>query len=292
VEVLILHPGALGDILLSLPAIGALRRALPGARITLAANRDFADVVARGYAEEVISLSVVPIHRIHAGVPLPAGEIDWWRSFDRILSWTGAGDQEFERRMAELHSAALVARWRPRPGERVHVSALFVKSLEPWLGPEPAIEPARVSLPDAALEGGRRWLERCGWVEGRKTLALHPGAGSPEKRQPLSRLMDVARRWLARGDRSVVVIEGPAEPGLARDLAHGIEDSGVIEATQLPLAQLAAVLSLCQAFSGNDSGISHMAAALGVKTRVWFRATDPEVWRPPGALVSRGWRRT
>jgi ADP-heptose:LPS heptosyltransferase len=290
VEILILHPGALGDILLSLPAIGALRRALPGSRITLAANRDFAEVVARGHAERVISLSVVPIHRIHAGVLLPEQEIAWWRSFDRVVSWTGAGDLEFERRMADLHPTALVARWRPRPGERTHVSTLFVKSLEPWLGAASTFEPARVSLPDSASEAGRRWLRARGWVEGRTTLALHPGAGSPEKRQPLQRLAGLARRWLRHGDRRVVVIEGPAEPGLTRDLARRIEDSRVIEAAQLPLAQLAAVLSQCQAFSGNDSGISHLAAALGVKARVWFGVTDPEVWRPLGSMVSHSWQ--
>jgi len=180
----------------------------------------------------------------------------------------------------------LVARWRPLPGERVHVSTLFARSLEPWCGSAPPLEPVRLSPPDADLEDAREWLGDHGRPEGGSLLAIHAGAGSRDKRRPLRSFAVLARRWLMQPQNGVILVEGPAEPGLAAGLSRRLADSRVIEAAQLPLRRLAAVLSLCRVFAGNDSGVSHLAAALGVKTRVWFGPTDPAVWCPPGALVS------
>jgi ADP-heptose:LPS heptosyltransferase len=207
-------------------------------------------------------------------------------SFDRIVSWTGAGDAEYERRMADLHPAALVAPWRPRPGEREHVTALFVKSLEPWLRPGTPLAAPRVSLPAESLAEAQDWLRRRGWSPEMHLLAVHPGAGSPAKRRPLADFVRLGRRWLRQERRGILVIEGPAEPGLAGELARELAATPVIHAAQLPLGRLAAVLSHCSCYSGSDSGISHLAAALGLRTQVWFNATDPAVWRPLASHVS------
>jgi len=60
--ILVLHPGALGDLILALPALAALRSHFTGAHITIAGNQDYLRVIARGYADELLSLSVLPLH--------------------------------------------------------------------------------------------------------------------------------------------------------------------------------------------------------------------------------------
>ncbi|PYV11204.1 MAG: hypothetical protein DMG07_19770, partial [Acidobacteria bacterium] len=100
-RILVLHPGALGDIILALPALDALREHAPGAEVTLAGNRDCLDAVASGHAERMLSLATLPLHRLYAAGPLPPQDLGFWRSFDRIISWTGAGDPQFEHNLRE-----------------------------------------------------------------------------------------------------------------------------------------------------------------------------------------------
>ena len=83
----------------------------------------------------------------------------------------------------------------------------------------------------------------------------------------------------------LLIIEGPAEPGLAAELARDLPPGKRVIAASLPLGLLAAVLSFCGAYLGNDSGISHLAVALGLRSVVIFGPTTPEQWAPSGPSV-------
>ena len=271
-RILVLHPGALGDIILALPALDALREHAPGAEVTLAGNRDCLDAVASGHAERMLSLATLPLHRLYAAGPLSPQDLGFWRSFDRIISWTGAGDPQFEHNLREIHPDVRIASARPSPEETRHVSQIFVDSL----GLPGRIEAglARVSPPAVA----------CRETERGAAFALHPGAGSREKRWPAERFRALARRLAERGEQ-VVLFEGPAEAGLARAVAEGLpeESAGVVSGAGL--AELVVILARCRAFVGNDSGVSHLAAALGVPTVALFGPTRPEHWAPRGERV-------
>jgi len=82
VKILVLHPGALGDIILSLPALAALRQRFREAHITFAANLDFATAVAQGYADEMRSLSCLPLHRLYLRDTLPEQDLRFWQSYN------------------------------------------------------------------------------------------------------------------------------------------------------------------------------------------------------------------
>ncbi len=282
-EILVIHPGALGDIILSLPALRILRDQFESARITLAANTDFAGTVASGYADRILSFSSLPLHRLYGLESIPLKDQQLWRSYDRILSWTGSSTGSFATQLARVHPCGLVAPWKPEGAERRHVARIFADSLHAWLSPPLALPPSGITIGASARRQGSEWLKDQGFSGDRPSYILHPGAGSAAKRWPLSRFQDLAHRLSATGE--LLIVEGPAEQGLGRDLA-GALGRGSHLAAHLPLPLLAAVMSQCRAFVGNDSGIAHLAAGLQIPCVVIFGPTLPEHWAPLGLRVS------
>lgn len=279
-----LHPGALGDIILSLPALGILRRHYPGARITLAANLDFSCAVATGYADTLLSFSTLPLHHLFVSGSLPENDRQFWSAFDRILSWTGCNEPQFVRNLNSLHPSALVVPWRPRTDDTRHVSRIFVQSLHPWVGDQPEIPLPRVSICPADRVEAEQWLGNAGWNPDRPMVGVHAGAGSMAKRWPLENFRELAGRSIKAG-LQVLIIEGPAERGLSARLTEGMRDHSILAARFLPLQTLAAVLSFCAAFVGNDSGIAHLSAALDIPGVVMFGPTHAGQWAPAGPRI-------
>jgi heptosyltransferase-3 len=282
VEILILHPGALGDIILSLPALAILRERLSNARLTLAANTDFAGAVASGYADRLLSLSLLPLHRLHSAESVPPEEERLWRSFDRILSWTGFREVKFTARLAQMHPCILAADWKPASGEQRHVSRLFIDSLRPWFPVPPETPMPEIRVDSVDYQQGHDWLQEQGWSGAAPLVAIHPGAGSAAKRWGVHRFQELGQRLRAQG--GLLVLEGPAEEGLGQDLAEALGPD-IYLARHLPLRLLAAVLRHCRFFIGNDSGIAHLAAGLGLPCVVLFGPTSPVNWAPIGKRV-------
>jgi ADP-heptose:LPS heptosyltransferase len=284
VEILVLHPGGLGDIILSLPAIALLRRQWRSVNLTIAGNVDHLTPIMSGYAERVLSLSALPIHRLYTNEDLSPEETIFWRSYDRVVSWTGSGNLAFEKRMRELQPEACIGAWKPNRDDARHVSRLFADSLGLAIPSGKALEPARISLDPKVRAEGRRWLIEHGWSERDFLIAIHPGAGSTKKRWPTARFIELAWRLAVKEKRKLLVIEGPAEPGLARQIAQTLS-TGVLFSEAAPLDLLAAVIESCHFFVGNDSGLAHLAAALDVPCLVLFGPTAPDHWAPLGLNV-------
>lgn len=284
---LILHPGALGDIILSLPALSLLKKHWPQSQMTLCGDVDFMRVAAQGCADTIVSLSNVPLHRLYSNSTLPDEDLRFWKSFDRLVSWTGSGDAKFERRLAEIHPAAKIAPWKPGsdPGDRRHVSRIFADSLIPWIPEREPLTPPHVSVGEEDRRLGQEWLRERMHSSAGFLIALHPGAGSAAKRWAAARFKTLARAILQDNRASLLLIEGPAEPGMATELARALPAPRVMPAVSLPLPTLAAVLTRCMAYVGNDSGISHLASALGIPSVVLFGPTNPRHWAPLGDLV-------
>jgi ADP-heptose:LPS heptosyltransferase len=112
-------------------------------------------------------------------------------------------------------------------------------------------------------------------------LALHPGSGSPDKSWPEERFRALASR-LAEG-RPWLLVTGAADAG-ARAALRTIP--GAVEAHGAPLRILGALLARTGLFVGNDSGVSHLAAASGAPTLALFGPTDPVTWSPRGPTVA------
>jgi ADP-heptose:LPS heptosyltransferase len=130
-------------------------------------------------------------------------------------------------------------------------------------------------------------LARWGWKGDRPLLMVHPGSGGMSKRWPLDRFFSLTRTFVETEGAFVVIFTGPAEDDLFLDRVERFcrGEEGTAHAGDADLTALAALLGLCGAYVGNDSGVSHLAAATGAPTIALFGATDQLVWGPVGRKV-------
>ena len=284
-ETLLLHPGALGDIILALPAISLLRKAYPSTRLTLAGNIDHLDVILNGRVENVLSLSTLPLHRLFSADTPSEADIRFWKSYQHIVSWTGSKDVHFCRNMKSIHADARIASWKPQPGDPRHVARIFADSLELKITDE-HLWRVRIELNAAELVQGSQWLINHGWNSGDPLTAIHPGAGGKSKRWPLPRYIELARCLANQEKGKILIIEGPAEPGIAAQLVEAVPGYDLIPCEGVGLRLLAGILAHCRNFIGNDSGIAHLASALGIPCLALFGPTLPKHWAPLGDNVT------
>ena len=171
--------------------------------------------------------------------------------------------------------------WPVDPPAGRHAAAHFAGAVADTV-PEPRdLPPAglRVS-PDLSAWAGEWLAERLPEAAG--PVAVHPGSGGRRKcwaPEHFAHLMGAL-------GRPVVLLEGPADAApCARTAALAGPGAAPARAAGLSVAQTAALLSRCRLYVGNDSGVSHLGAGLGVPTVAVFGPTDPRTWRPLGRRV-------
>jgi len=271
---LVIFPGALGDFVCFLPALERLARRRS---VALLARSEYADLAPAGVY--VRSLQRREISRLFV---LGAGrEKTLERFFDpygSIYSWTGSEQEDFRRNL-KLLSGGRAKLFPFRPSDpRLHISDYYLSCV----GEEPSGEIfPTIPLRPNVVVWGRRCLGECG-LQNRKILGLAPGSGSTEKNWPME-FFRQAQRWWEGGGGGTVVILGPAEEGWQ---GNRRDWGSAVVIRSLELAKVAALLSLCDLYLGNDSGLTHLAAAVGVKTVALFGPTDPTQWAPRGKRVS------
>jgi hypothetical protein len=111
-------------------------------------------------------------------------------------------------------------------------------------------------------------------------LAIHPGSGGRAKNWPSERFATLANDL---GPQPWLLVEGPADIAAGAALAR---TGACVRASHLPLRRLGSVLGRAGLFVGNDSGVSHLAAAWGAPTLALFGPTDPATWSPVGRRVA------
>lgn len=278
-RVLVLRGGALGDFIVTLPTLVALRKHWPDARIALAGNRAAAELaLRRGLLDAVHSQHEARWGALFGSEPLPGDFSAWLSDFDLVINFWPDPDGDLRRRFPlregqQWISAAAVP-------SRAPAAAHYAGALRP-LGIEPeTLCPLLDAGPDPALTPEAR------------TVAIHPGSGSAAKNWPAERWLDL----MARLASPVLLVLGAAEErvwGRLADtgfpnlpLAHRAPDAPLRVARNLSLEELARELRGCRLFLGHDSGVSHLAAASGVPSILLFGPTDPAVWAPPAPWVT------
>ncbi len=269
-RVLVARAGALGDLVLLGPALFDLRTA--GSRVTLLAPaRVAAPLDAAGLVDEVLDWESAASGRLLAGEPTDT----WRRSLGRCqaaLALSRSPDL-----LSVLAASGLrVVQRDPWPAPGLHAAdwvrqALGGLGLRGGAGPPPPWATARLEPQAAEL------LERLG---GPGFVSVHMGSGSPGKNWPAARFVELAEALAAGGPW--LHVSGPAEAGPS---AAPPAPDGRVLARNLPLAQLAALLSRASLHVGNDAGVSHLASAVGTPTLALFGPTDPGAWAPVGRAV-------
>lgn len=182
------------------------------------------------------------------GIDPPPAVLDRLRAFDSIVSWYGSNRDEFRAETARLGLPFQFFPALPPAGERIHASEFFLKQA----GCDAPALP-RIPCPPAPRS---------------EIAVIHPFSGSPSKNWPIERFRQLAEClpfpvcWCA----------GPEE-----DLADAVRFADLFE--------LAGWLAAARIYIGNDSGITHLAAAVGDPVVAIFGPSDPAVWAPRGQRI-------
>ena len=283
--VFVIHPGALGDVLLALPALRNIRRQWPGRAMGLLAGKEMASLLLQsGEVERVFSMSenlLALLYSSPASVPQPM--VDWLARCDLAVAWLSSGQEELQASLRTMgvgtvligspHEMGLKSRHQQdRFGEAVGL-------VDPHLLP-----PDPLILPESLHQEGHRVLESVGLDPGDCLVAVHPGSGSRHKCLSPSRLAEFVGAIRLQGCRPFL-IGGPADHQALHDLVTEMP-SEVPVLRDLPIWTLAGVICHASLFVGHDSGLTHLAALLLCPTVAAFGPTDPSRWAPRGPLVS------
>ena len=203
----------------------------------------------------------------------PARCADELRRATRVVAWIGSREPHFVRRLTSLAPGAVVA---PSVGAGRPVWEHLVETTGATALERAMRDP--VAVPAALVDEARRALVQHGWNGHARLLFVHPGAGGRGKRWPAAGFAAALERAAALSRLTVLVHQGPADSEAVAALPARLIDRAVV-LPEPPLPLLAGVLSHTAAYLGNDSGISHLAAAVGVRSVVLF-AADRLAWRP------------
>jgi heptosyltransferase-2 len=278
-RLLVLRGGALGDFIVTLPALAALRRRWPDAYIELVGYPHIAELARiGGLVDRIASLHGAGIARFFGLRPaFPDEQRAYIRSFDLIFNYFHDPD-ETVRTNLETAGARQVISGSPIVRDR-HAVDHLLKPLESLAIYEAGAAPALKWPADERAEGRARLEALAPGV----TWILHPGSGSPKKNWPIGHFIEAARRLRADG-RAVVFLLGEADEQPREALARNAPEFPRLEG--LSVREAAQTLSAASGYLGNDSGITHLAAALGVRTVALFGPSDPARWAPRGEHVN------
>ena len=275
--------GALGDFLLTLPAVAGLRQKWPQARLELVANPRFGELVT---GPERVD-EVRPIDRPGlAGFFAKSGvlEPDWcdyFSEFDLTVSYLFDPDGIFQ------------SNWRRGGGQGEYVGINpTAPTIAAWRHLADPLRTLEVKPGMSHLLRGEKLLdlEPRPIPERGPRIVVHPGSGGARKCWPLAPWMEELRIWQQQQPMEVVWLAGEAEGNLLRRLPEEWKQAPHEIRENRPLPEVFDLLRSADLYLGHDSGISHLAAWSGIPCGLLFGPTDPKIWAPPGSHV-RSWHR-
>jgi ADP-heptose:LPS heptosyltransferase len=272
-RVLVIFPGALGDLMCLMPALVAISRRHPGASVELMARFELArlvagrSVVARGHSIDAREVGALFADQSSGDARRFFGD------FDRIYSFFASDDARFRERLPAATDAE-VSFHSFRPAGEGHVSEGYLRAV----GEDASMREVRIEPTADDLATASRVLveSKC---DTSNLVVIFPGSGSPAKNWPADKFVALASELSLSKLASVVVILGPAEASIE----PVFREAGIPVLKDLDLPTVAAIASIASAFVANDSGVAHLAAAVGASGVVIFGPSDPVRWRPIGS---------
>ena len=281
-ETLVIHPGALGDVLQAVPALAALGRL--GNQLTFAGQPKLGELLqGSGLVLAQAPFDTFGLEALFADAPVPVRLASRLARFRRVVSWFGARAPGYAERLAALVPEAIVAPPVPREESPLAVWEHLADTLAPWGITRPA-ETRPLPTTERWRIAARTALMALGVDEARPLLIAHPGASARWKRAPTARFAEALQRMRADGGFEVVVHQGPAD----REAVEALEGAmGAQRRLVEPgLTELAGALALAGAYIGSDSGVSHLAASVGTPSVILYPLETLRRWAPwgPAAL--------
>jgi len=276
---LVIRSGALGDFILTLPVFQALKEWKPGSAVEVVINPAYIDLaLASGYVAGARSIDTRDTAYLFQDGPLPVEFREYLEGFDLIVSFFGSDHPLLRRHLLGLNRPEVILHpARPPENRNIHAAEFLLTAVKEKVQPLVPSPRPRLEIP-GKIPAARR------------LVAVHPGSGSPDKVWPAEHFARAADLLAAEHRVSTAVIYGPADRDYAEAMVSRMKHRPAETWDNLPLVELARKLKECRVMLGNDSGISHLAAALSVPTVTLFGPSDPSIWRPlsPRSITLRG----
>lgn len=284
-HVLFIRPGGIGDLLLLLPAVRNVREALPGVRVTLAGEqRNRAAAALTDLFDEIVCYDENPIaflRRLRRGgfdVAVDSEQFHYSSCVFALLSrapvrigfktiparnelYTHLVDYPMDRHESEAFGL-LVRPLGAAPVRSSETAGLIARDRLPKVVPGMPPDPGEI-------------------------VTVFPYGGAREKAWPAGRWAEIVRRLLARNRGVVVLVGGQDSLALSEEITRAVNDARLVSlAGRLSFPETAAVLARSRLYLGADTGVTHLALALGVRTVALYGPSDERKWGPPSGLGS------
>jgi len=284
---LIVHQGAIGDLILSLPALHAIRAAYPHHQVEmLGYPRILRLLHRRFYADTIASIERAMFAPLYQDEPPADPSLRAYCSaFDPIFVFGGrAQDLSAAHLRGMTGGRVFCVRPFPETGH-MHVSDFQISQLRGWGIRASEREPVLFPAAEDVSEASRLLADNGLPAQEGAVMAVHPGSGSSRKNWAPHCFAVLIKRTAAMHRGRVVLIAGPADDEPCRRVTQELACMRVTVVRRPELTVLAGLLRHCSLYVGNDSGVTHIVAALGVPTLALFGPTDPAVWGPRGRRV-------
>ncbi|MCK4417065.1 MAG: glycosyltransferase family 9 protein [Candidatus Latescibacteria bacterium] len=279
-HILVIRTGGIGDLVLSLPLLMALRKFYPHAWIEVMGHRSRLELLeGRYYADRICSVeqSGIASFFVQNGI-LPEELAQYFASFDLVISLVSDPDGLFSAnlRRAGVERVIPIAPL-PRSGSG-HYSHYLLSQLRHW-GVKAGLTEPKLFLAEADQEYASQFWREHGLG---RVLAIHAGSGSPRKVWRPEGFVQVANWATEKLGMQVLLVSGPADQQATRQVVQEMKPRKPLMVENFSLTKLAALFQKCRVFVGNDSGITHIASAVGTPTVAVFGPSDPRIWAPQG----------
>jgi len=297
---LILQPGALGDCISTLPLAAFMKDSLQLGGVDILGHTEYTGILpGRTCVDSVRSIDSMDLHRLFAetkAFDLKDGDplITTFAEYAWIATFLGEPDSDFEQNLIFTancsHSAEVITlSMKPPKDFSEHLTDFYIRQFIDQSGfslQDRQVRPGDclIKAGKADISRGRELLREIGLEPGKKPVVIQPGSGGPDKCWHLDNFLAVAEELRSR-DTEVIFLLGPAELDRFGGATLKKIRSVARCLTNLPLTHVLRLLSCVGGFVGNDSGITHLAAGLGVRTFAVFGPTNPTVYRPIGPAV-------
>jgi ADP-heptose:LPS heptosyltransferase len=287
-KILLMHQGAIGDLILSLPAFYSIRKKIPEARFEVMGYPKVLSLIhKRYYADAIVSVDRAGVASLYNEDGCLNEELQHYlRQFEKVFIFGSKSQAVVIKNIQRIKDGPEVYHVKTFPVTLdVHVIDFQLNQLA-MLGFENTHNIPEIFLCAEDINNAQNFLYQKGIdMKNNPLIAVHAGSGSKAKNWPLENYVFLVQSIYQRCRGTVLVVEGPAERNLIDNMSEALDGSNCIALQSLALPLLAAVLSQCSLFIGNDSGNTHLAAALGVPVIALFGPTDPCVWGPRGKKV-------
>jgi len=287
-ETLVLFHGSLGDFVCVLPALEVLKEILQIQKMAIAVRGQALEIASRiPWISRRLSLDSALFASLFSSSTTMSNEVTHlFSSISHVVSWFGHSSPEVQTKLQRLVSGSTRSFAFFNGQEKFHACQYYLRCLGS----------TEIRCPSLVLGvEDKKWLDAYWWFHGwrasSRILILHPGSGGKRKRWAIEGFTRVARWWKKQINGQVVILLGPAEE------SEGTlwRQEGIVENAR-SLWQIGALLSRADLYVGNDSGVSHLAGAMGARGAVVFGPTCAEQWRPLGGALTvvenRGYRIT